>query len=80
MTTSITDILIANRMVYRKKLAAFIERVTDVPKVVLPYLPAVTKLQSPMMCVTSAPTDRLRDTPKAYQNSFEFGLRLITLY
>lgn len=80
MATSISDIQISNRGVYRRSLAAFIERVTDVPKVVLPYLPAVSKLQSPMMSVTGAPTDRKRMTSKGYENSFAFGLRLITLY
>lgn len=80
MATSISDIQIADRGVYRRSLAAFIQKVTDVPKVVLPYMPAVTKLQSPMMSVTGAPTDRKRMTSKSYENSFAFGLRLITLY
>lgn len=80
MTDNIEDIQISNRMVHRKKLAAFIERVTDVPKVVLPYLPAITKLQSPMITVTGAPTERKRDTPKSYETSFAFGITLITLY
>lgn len=80
MTTQITNITVASRLDYRKKLASFIRGVTDVPKEVLPYMPSILKLQSPMMTVTSAPTDRVRDTSKSYTNVFGFGLRLITLY
>lgn len=77
---TLPDLLIADRGVYRKRLAGFLARVTTVPKVVLPYMPAITKLQSPMVAVTSAPTDRKRMSPVLYDNSFAFSVRLVTLY
>lgn len=77
---NLNDLAIADRGVYRKKLVGFLARVTTVPKVVLPYMPANTKLQSPIVAVTSAPTDRKRMSPVLYDNSFAFSVRLVTLY
>lgn len=77
---NLNDLAIADRGVYRKKLVGFLARVTTVPKVVLPYMPATTKLQSPIVAVTSAPTDRKRMSPVLYDNNFAFSVRLVTLY
>lgn len=80
MTTDIVNIQVADRKVYRKLLVAFLKRSMNTPKTVLPYLPTVTKLQSPMVSVTGGPTDRQRDTPKAYNNMFGFSIHLTTWY
>lgn len=80
MTTAVEDLIVASRMTYRKKLALFIRKTTETPKEVLPFLPAVTLLQSPMISVTGAPTDRKRASSKSYENTFSFGVRNIVLY
>lgn len=80
MTTSVVDLVVSNRMTYRKKLASFIRRTTNVPKEVLPYMPALSLLQNPMISVTGGPTDRKRGRSKSYDNTFSFGVRNIVLY
>ena len=80
MTTQVTDLVVANRMYYRKSLADFLGKVTSTPVAVLPYMPSITKLQSPLVVVTGAPTDRKKDRSKSYSNDFSFGVRNIVLY
>lgn len=79
MTTTVTNLVVSNRGYYRKALADFIEKNTRLPKIVLPYVPAKSQLQSPMVCVVSAPTQRKRATPRMLDNSFGFNIRMIVL-
>lgn len=80
MSTDVTDLHIADRRVYRIKLADFLRKYVVAAKEVLPFMPAISKLQSPMISVTSAPTIRSVDTPKNYQNDFAFSVRNVVLY
>jgi len=80
MTTQVTDLVVANRMYYRKSLADFLGKVTSTPVAVLPYMPSITKLQSPLVVVTGGPTDRKKERSKSYSNDFSFGVRNIVLY
>lgn len=80
MTTQIQNIQIADRAKYRKALASFLGRSCHSPRIVLPYMPSALKGQSPLVVVAGGPTDRQVETPKNYDNSFGFGVRLIVLF
>lgn len=80
MTTAVTNMVVSNRLYYRRALADFIKKSTTLPVTVLPYMPAKGQMQSPMITVNSGPTERERATPRMYENSFAFSVRMIVLY
>lgn len=74
------DIKVIDRGVVRRDLALFLKERMGTPKMVFPYVPADLKSQAPLTCVTSAPSDRLRDTAETYENQFGLSVRNYTIY
>ena len=74
------DIKVVDRGNIRRELAAFLKKSMSTPKQVFPYVPASFVSQTPLTCVTSAPTERVRETPETYGNQFGFSIRNYTVY
>jgi hypothetical protein len=74
------DIKVIDRGVVRRDLAAFLKERMGTPKMVFPYVPADLMSQAPLTCVTSAPSERIRDTPETYENQFGLSVRNYTIY
>lgn len=74
------DIKVVHRGNIRRELAAFLKGSMGTPKQVFPYVPASFISQTPLVCVTSAPTDRMRETPQTYENQFGLSVRIYTVY
>ncbi len=74
------DIKVVNRGNIRRELADFLKKSMSTPKQVFPYVPASFVSQAPLTCVTSAPTDRSRETPETYENKFGMSVRNYTVY
>lgn len=74
------DIKVVNRGNIRRELAAFLKGSMGTPKQVFPYVPASFVSQTPLTCVTSAPSNRIRETPETYENQFGLSIRNYTVY
>jgi hypothetical protein len=69
-----------NRKDARHALADFLRDNMPTAKNVLPYVPSTFKGQAPLVCMASAPTERIDDTPLSYENKFGISVRLVSLY
>ena len=76
-----TDIVVSSRATYRKSVAEFLSTRMSSASAVVDHVPADLQGQTPIVCITGAPTNRMQGAADgSYENKFGLSARLITLY